>query len=59
MQPELLAWIESHAETAARLTPDEQHTLAAALPAMEALASGQWPEPAAAAVAPDRVGQYR
>jgi DNA-binding MarR family transcriptional regulator len=47
------------AELLGRLAPDEQQTLAAALPAMEALASGQRPEPAAAGVAPDRVGQYR
>ena len=37
----------------ARLTADEQHTLAAALPAMEALATAQRPEP------PRAQGQYR
>jgi DNA-binding MarR family transcriptional regulator len=39
------------AELLARLTPAEQDTLTAALPAMEALASGQRPEPAAAGAA--------
>jgi DNA-binding MarR family transcriptional regulator len=42
------------AELLARLSPEEQQTLAAALPAMETLASGQRPEPAAVAAGQNR-----
>jgi DNA-binding MarR family transcriptional regulator len=41
----------------AKLSLDDQHALAAALPALEALASAQ--RTALAGIAPDRAGQYR